>query len=162
VLRPLGYRSGHNYRTVARLAAGASLKAANARPEALGRRRVRATLLVIMGAVALVLLIACANVANLILARASGRSRELAVRAALGASRRHIVGQMLAESLVLSFLAGALGLVLARVGTDALVRVGARYVPLPCLGEVRTDCPVLLFTTLVSVLTAFGFGLFQR
>jgi len=178
-------RSGHNYRAVARLAAGVSLEGANARLAALARQigaafpdtngrktfvavplrdslvsRVRATLFLIMGAVALVLLIACANVANLILARASGRSRELAVRAALGASRRHIVGQMLAESLVLSLIAGALGLVLARVGTDALVRVGARYVPLPRLDDVHTDWPVLLFTALVSVITAFGFGLF--
>jgi len=178
-------RSGHNYRSVARLAAGVSLEGANARLAALARQiaeafpdtngkktfvavplrdnlvsRVRATLFVIMGAVALVLLIACANVANLILARASGRSRELAVRAALGASRRHIVGQMLAESLVLSLLAGALGLVLARVGTDALVRVGTRFVPLPRLDDVHTDWPVLVFTALVSVITAFGFGLF--
>ncbi len=178
-------RSGHNYRSVGRLAAGVSLEAANVRLAALARQigqafpdsngrktfvavplhdnlvsRVRATLFLIMGAVALVLLIACANVANLILARASGRSRELAVRAALGASRRHIVGQMLAESLVLSLIAGALGLVLARVGTDALVRVGAGYVPLPRLDDVHVDWPVLLFTALVSVITAFGFGLF--
>jgi putative ABC transport system permease protein len=182
---PSRNRSGHNYRSVARLAAGVSVDAANARLSALARQiakafpdtngrktfvavplrdslvsRVRTTLFVIMGAVALVLLIACANVANLILARAAGRSRELAVRAALGASRRHIVGQMLAESLVLSVLAGALGLVLARVGTAALVRVGARYVPLPRLEDVRTDWPVLLFTALVSVITAFGFGLY--
>ena len=120
---------------------------------------VRATLFVIMAAVALVLLIACANVANLILARASGRRRELAVRAALGASRRHIIGQVLAESLVLSLIAGALGLLLARFGTDALVRVGARYVPLPRLDDVHTDWPVLLFTLLVPVVTAVGFGL---
>ena len=178
-------RSGHNYRTVARLAPGVTMEAANARLTALGRQlalafpdsngrktfvaeplrdnlvsRVRTTLFLIMGAVALVLLIACANVANLILARSSGRTRELAVRAALGASRRHIVGQMLAESLVLSLIAGALGLVLARVGTDALVRVGARYVPLPRLEDIHTDWPVLFFTGLVSVITAFGFGLF--
>ena len=178
-------RSGHNYRSVAKLAPGVSIEAANSRLATLARRiaeafpdsnahksfvavplrdnlvsRVRATLFVIMAAVGLVLLIACANVANLILARASGRARELAVRAALGASRRHIVGQLLAESLVLSLVAGALGLVLARVGTDALVRVGARYVPLPRLEDVHTDWPVLLFTSLVSVVTAVGFGLF--
>ena len=178
-------RSGHNYRAVARLAPGVSLEAANARLGALARQiagafpdsnahksfvavplrdslvsRVRATLFVIMAAVGLVLLIACANVANLILARASGRSRELAVRAALGASRRHIVGQMLAESLVLSLIAGALGLLIARVGTDALVRLGARYVPLPRLDDVHVDSSVLLFTGLVCVITAFAFGLY--
>jgi len=177
-------RSGHNYRAVARLAPGVSVNAANARLSSLANRlarafpdsnkrktfvatplrddlvsRVRATLFVMMGAVALVLLIACANVANLILARAAGRSRELAVRAALGAGRRHVVGQLLAESLVLAVVAGAVGLMLARVGMDALLRVGSRYVPLPRLDDVHTDGRVLLFTAAVSVITAIGFGL---
>jgi len=177
-------RGGHNYRTVARLARGVSLEAANADlaslasqlarafPDTNGRKsfvarplrdtlvgRVRATLFVMMAAVTLVLMIACANVANLILARASGRSRELAVRAALGAGRRHIVAQLLAESLVLALVAGALGLVFARFGTDALLRVGSRYVPLPRLEEVHTDWRVLLFTAVASVLTAIVFGL---
>ena len=127
-------RSGHNYRVVAKLAPGVSVEAANARlsslgtqlarafPDSNGRktfvasplrdtlvRGVRATLFVILGAVALVLLIACANVANLIMARASGRSRELAVRAALGAGRRHIVRQLLAESVVLAVIGGSGG-----------------------------------------------------
>jgi predicted permease len=177
-------RGGHNYRTVARLAPGVSLEAANAElaslathlarafPDTNGRKsfvalplrdtlvgRVRATLFVMMAAVALVLLIACANVANLVLARAAGRAREFAVRAALGAGRRHIVVQLLAESLVLALAAGALGVVLARFGTDALLRMGSRYVPLPRLEEVHTDWRVLLFTTAVSVLTAVAFGL---
>ncbi|PYQ00708.1 MAG: hypothetical protein DMF82_21360 [Acidobacteria bacterium] len=121
--------------------------------------RVRATLYVMMGAVALVLLIACANVANLMLARASGRSRELAVRAALGAGRRHVVGHLLAESLVLAVVAGGVGLLFARLGTNALLRVGSRYVPLPRLDDVQMDWRVLLFTAAVSVITAIGFGL---
>ena len=177
-------RGGHNYLAVAKLAPGVSVDAANAQLSALAIQlgqafpdtnkrktfvasplrdtlvgRVRATLFVIMGAVALVLLIACANVANLILARAAGRSRELAVRAALGAGRRHIVGQLLAESLVLAMMAGAVGLLVARVGTDALLRAGSRYVPLPRLDDVQMDWVVLLFTAVVSVIAAIGFGL---
>ena len=177
-------RGGHNYRAVARLAPGVSVEAANAQLSALAiqlaqafpdtnRRktfvavplrdnlvsRVRATLFVMMGAVALVLLIACANVANLILARASGRARELAVRAALGAGRRHVVSQLLAESLVLAVVAGAVGLLFARVGTETLLSVGSQYVPLPRLDDVQTDWRVLLFTAAVSLITAIGFGL---
>jgi predicted permease len=177
-------RSGHNYRTVARLAAGVPLETANARLDALGRQlgqafpdsnqrktftatslrdvlvgRVRGTLFVIMGAVALVLLIACANVANLILARATGRTRELAVRAALGARRRHIVGQLLAESVVLALLAGAAGLLLSHVLLRVLLAVGSRYLPLPRLDAIGTDWRVLGFTSGVSVMTAVAFGL---
>jgi predicted permease len=177
-------RSGHNYRAVARLAPGVSLDEANARlaslaaqlakayPDSNGRKTfvaaplretlvagVRTTLFVVMGAVALVLLIACANVANLVMARASTRSRELAVRAALGAGRRHIVRQLLAESLVLAAMAAAVGLLLARAGTAALLAAGSRYLPLPRLDEVHIDGAVLLFTAAASVLTAVGVGL---
>jgi predicted permease len=177
-------RGGHNYHAVGRLAAEASVAAANAELAALAAQlaaafpdtngwktfvarplrdalvgRVRATLFVLMAAVGLVLLIACANAANLILARASGRSRELAVRAAVGAGRRHIVVQLLAESLVLAAAAAALGLLFARVCTDALLRVGSRSVPLPRLEDVQLDWRVLLFTAAVAVATAVASGL---
>jgi predicted permease len=177
-------RSGHNYNVVARLAPGVSVESANAQLAALAARlalafpetnarkafvvaplrdtmvgRVRPTLLVLMAAVAVVLLIACANGANLILARAASRSREVAVRTALGAGRRHIVGQLLAESLVLACVAGGFGLLIARLGTDALLRAGASQVALPRLDDVGTDWRVLAFTALLSLLTAVGFGL---
>ncbi|HXY41000.1 MAG TPA: ADOP family duplicated permease, partial [Vicinamibacteria bacterium] len=177
-------RSGHNYKTVARLLPGVSVEAANAELETLSARlaqafpdsnahkglvavplrenlvsRSRATLAVMMGAVALVLLIACANVANLMLARTAAREREVAVRQALGAGRRHLLVQLLAESLLLSAAAGVVGLLLARALTSGLLRVGARYAPLPRLEDVHLDWRVLLFTAVASLVTAVGFGL---
>jgi predicted permease len=113
---------------------------------------------VLLGSISILLLIACANVANLLLVRAEGRGQELAVRTALGAGRGHIARALMVESLTLSLLGGLLGLALAYGGLRVLVAFGPAN--LPRLNEITIDLPVLFFTVSISVLSGLLFGLF--
>ena len=175
-------RGAHRLGVVGRLAPGVSLERARADVRAIARRLelqypehnakrgatleplrdalvgdTRAALLVLLGAVALVLLIGCANLASLFLARAAGREREIAVRTALGAGRGRLVRQWMTESLLLTLAGGAAGLAVAWAGMRALVLWAPRT--LPRADEVALDLPVLLFLLAVSVGTGVLFGL---
>jgi putative ABC transport system permease protein len=175
-------RTAHNYRGVGRLAPGVSVAQAQAEMTAIatglaqqyplsnGEKGIavvplqdvvvgdtRQTLFVLLAAVAFVLLIACANVANLLLARAAARGRELVVRAAVGAGRLRLIRQMLTESAVLAMVAGLSGVIVARWGVQALVALAPP--DLPRLDEVTVDVTALVFALLISLAASFIFGL---
>jgi predicted permease len=119
--------------------------------------RFRHALLVLAGAVGFLMLLVCANLSNLFLARASARQREMAIRTALGAGRPRLIRQMLVESLTLSCCGAALGLTLAFIGTGLLARLGGTTIPL--LQDVRVDRAALGFTLLMALLTGIVFGM---
>ena len=176
-------RTSHSIDVLGRLRPGVTLEAAQADFTALARQLeqefpegnagrgavlipltsdtlgpVRPALLLLAGAVTFVLLIACANVANLFLARAASRQREIAVRAAIGASRWRLARQVLVEALLLAGAGGLLGLLLAAWGVDLLLTLRPRGIPR--LQEISIDATALAFTFVVSLLVGVGFGLF--
>jgi predicted permease len=174
-------RWGNTIAIVGRLKPGAALGTAQAEATILGKQlqelnpklndfepklstlpqhvsgQLRPTLLVLACAVGVVMLIVCANLSNLLLARGAGRQKEIAIRAALGAGRGRLIGQMLTETLVLSCCGAALGLLLAFVGTRALAHLTS--VSIPLLSDVRIDGSVLGFTLVAALATGLLFGL---
>jgi putative ABC transport system permease protein len=175
-------RSGHNYRVVARLKAGVTLNEAQAEMTTIAARleqlyppsnknksavvvpmrddmvsNVRLTLELLLASVCVVLLIACANIANLLLAKATGRAREIAIRAAMGASRTRIVRQLLTESALIALAAGAAGVAIAILSTRILIRLAPHDIPR--LSEAGVDLRVLAFTCGVSLISTVLFGI---
>jgi putative ABC transport system permease protein len=134
---------------------GIGAKVVSLNEQVVGNSRV--ALLVLMGAVALVLLIACANIANLLLSRSSARQREIAIRIALGASRAQIIRQLLIESLLLSHMSAVTGTLLSLWGVSALLTLSRDT--LPRVGEIGIDARVLAFTVVIALLTSLLFGL---
>jgi putative ABC transport system permease protein len=180
--RQLANRGSHAYSTVARLKPGVTVAQAQAEMSAIARRLeqaypdtqqgrgvalipvqedqvgyMRPALFVLLGAVGFVLLIACTNVANLLLARAASRRREIAIRTALGAGRGRLIRQFLTESVLLSVLGGLFGMLIAKWGTDALVSLATGYIPSTV--EINLDWRVVGFTLALSLLTGMVFGL---
>ncbi|HEY7545325.1 MAG TPA: ABC transporter permease [Blastocatellia bacterium] len=175
-------RSSRHLRSIARLRAGVSLEQAQAEMSAIAARleqqyprdntgytarlvtitedtvgELRPALLMLMGAVVFVLLIACANVGNLLLARSTARQKEMAIRTALGAARGRIVRQLLTESVLLAILGGALGLLMAAWGMSVIESLGSKA--FPSLNDIAIDMRVLGFTIAISLLTGIVFGL---
>jgi putative ABC transport system permease protein len=178
--RDLNNRGSHFLNVIARLKPGVTVARAQTEMNTIARRLARqypgtnrnvgavvvalkdqvvgntgTALIVLLAAAACVLLIACSNVANLLLAKAAGRQREMAIRTALGAARPRLVRQMVTESVLLSLAGGALGLVLARVSMSALISL----VPLGLSASSSMDSRLLLFTLAISLFTGFAFGL---
>ena len=175
-------RGNHNFLSVARLKPGVTLPEAQAAMNTISQRLektypeddkgwgaivnsmreetvgdVRPALLMMFGAVAFVLLIACANVANLVLARTFARRKEIAIRSALGATRSRVVQQLLSESLIISVCGGALGLLVAHFGIQLLLKFFADK--LPRMGEIGLDGSVLVFTFALSIATGVLSGI---